>query len=510
MALNPLKKLAGQTAIYGLSTIIGRFLNYLLTFFWSYVFLHPAEFAVVPYFFAIVPFVSNVLTYGMETAFFRFSLKKSGSNAVYSTSLISLLISTSFFLIFILSFTKTIAFHAGYPDHPEYIVWLVLILCLDTLTAIPFAKLRIENKAVRFALLKTINIAINIFFNLFFLLFLPWISKQAETPILQSIISFIYHPSIGVGYIFIANLIASIITILLLVPEYFKIKYVFDFPLWKELFKYAWPLMILGLAGSVNETFDRAIMAWILPKSANPAFQLGVYGVCYKFSIIMTLFITMFRYAAEPFFFSHASETDSRTIYSTVMNWFIIVCSFIFLTVMLNVNILKLFISREYRVGLIIVPILLIANMFLGIFYNLSIWYKLTDKTKLGALVSIIGAVITIILNFILVPIFGYIGAAWATLICYLSVMVIAYFMGQKYYPINYNLKKFGLYLSAALILYALNFIIRNYHLPLQFVLNNLFLLPLIWLVIKVEKIDVRAILIKLNGNIKRKDNQSI
>jgi len=313
-----------------------------------------------------------------------------------------------------------------------------------------------------------------------------------------------YNQQVGVGYIFIANLIASIITIILLLPEYFNISYKFDKQLWKELFRYAWPLMILGLAGSVNETFDRVIMKWIIPPSGNPDFQLGVYGVCYKFSILMTLFITMFRYAAEPFFFSHASQTDSRTIYSSVMTWFIIVCSFIFLSVMLNIDLIIQIITQKYRVGVGIVPILLLANMFLGIFYNLSIWYKLTDKTKLGAMVSIIGAVITIILNFILVPIFGYVGAAWATLICYLSVMVIAYFMGQKYYPINYDLKKFALYLSAAIALYAINSLIRHNNLPIHFIINNLFLLPLIWLVIKTEKIDVQAIILKINGRFKR------
>ncbi|MDP4108214.1 MAG: oligosaccharide flippase family protein, partial [Bacillota bacterium] len=309
MASNPLKKLAGQTAIYGLPTIVGRFLSYFLTFIWTQFFKHPAELAVVPYFYAIVPFVLNILSYGMETAYFRFSIKYKGNDAVYSTSLLSILFSSSIFLLGILLFSNTIAYQVGYPSHPEYVVWFALILCLDTLSAIPFAKLRIENKALRFAIIKTVNIFTYIFFNLFFLWFLPWIAKHVEGSILKQAISFIYNPKIGVGYIFIANLIASIITMILLIPEYFHISYKFDKHLWTELFKYAWPLMILGLAGSVNETFDRVIMKWIIPESANPEFQLGVYGVCYKFSILMTIFITMFRYAAEPFFFSHASQS---------------------------------------------------------------------------------------------------------------------------------------------------------------------------------------------------------
>ena len=504
MALNPLKKLAGQTIIYGLPTIVGRFLSYILTLFWSYVFIHPEGFSAVPYFYAIVPFLLNILSYGMETAYFRFSMKNSENKAVYSTSLFSILISTTIFLVSVLLFSKTIALQMGYPSHPEYVVWFALILTFDTLAAIPFAKLRIENKALRFAMIKTINIITYIFFNLFFLLFLPWTAKHADSSIFYHTVSLIYNPQIGVGYIFIANLIASITTIIFLIPEYFKISYTFDKALWKELFKYAWPLMILGLAGSVNETFDRVIMKWIIPESAHPDYQLSVYSVCYKLSILMTIFIQMFRYAAEPFFFIHASQSDSKTIYSTVMTWFIIVCSFIFLSVMLNIDIVKMVISSEYRVGLEIVPILLIANMFLGIFYNLSIWYKLTDKTKLGAMVSLIGAGITIILNFILVPIYGYIGAAWATLICYFAVMVISYFLGQKYYPINYNINKFALYLFAALTLYALNYAFRDNNLPLQIIINNLFLLPLIWLVIKTEKIDVQSIILKINERIKR------
>ena len=270
MASNPLKKLAGQTVIYGLPTIVGRFLSFLLTFYQVWVFKDPEGFAVVSYFYAIVPFVLNILSYGMETAFFRFSLKHSENKAVYSTSLFSVFFSTILFLISALLFSKSIATGMNYPSHPEYIVWFALILSLDTLAAIPFAKLRIENRAIRFATIRTINILTNVFFNLFFFLFLPWIALHAEGPILKHFVSWIYNPNIGVGYIFIANLIASILTIILLLPEYFNISYKIDKQLWKELFKYAWPLMILGLAGSVNETFDRVIMKWIIPDSANP------------------------------------------------------------------------------------------------------------------------------------------------------------------------------------------------------------------------------------------------
>jgi O-antigen/teichoic acid export membrane protein len=496
--LNPIKKLAGQTAIYGLPTILGRFLSYLLVFLQVRVFKQPDKFSVVPEFYAYVSFLFIILTYGMETAYFRYSLKQKENKSVYPTTLLSILISTSVFILFVLIFSQTIATKIGYPAHPEYIVWFGWILALDTLAAIPFAKLRIENRPVRFAFIKSLNIFTWIFLQIIFLFTLPWLLKNPQYKLLYTISNFIYNPKIGVGYIFISNLVASVLTIVFLAPQYLKTKYTFDKKLWKEMFNYAWPLLILGLAGIVNETFDRALMKWIIPPSNNPQMQLGIYGVCYKLSIIMTLFITTFRFAAEPFFFSHASQSDSKQIYSTVMNWFMIVCSFIFLGVMLNINILKYLITSSYWPGLKIVPVLLIANMFLGIFYNLSIWYKLTDRTKLGALVSIIGAAITIILNFLLVPVMGYMGAAWATLACYFSVMVISYILGQKYYPIQYNLGKFFLYLGSALLLYGLNTLIKQNETLLIIITNNLFLIPLMLLIIKVEKINVKALILKL------------
>ena len=496
--MNPLKKLAGQTAIYGLPTILGRFLSYLLVFLQVRVFKKPDQFSVVPEFYAYVSFLFIILTYGMETAYFRFSLKQKENDSVYPTTLISILISTTVFIFLVLTFSQSIATSIGYPLHPEYVVWFGWILTLDTLAAIPFAKLRIENKPVRFAFIKSLNIFTTILLQIIFLFTIPWVLEHPQYKLLNTISDFIYSPKIGVGYIFISNLIASILTIIFLAPQYILKNYAFDKKLWKEMFNYAWPLLILGLAGIVNETFDRALMKWIIPPSENPQLQLGIYGVCYKISILMTLFITTFRFAAEPFFFSHASQSDSKQIYSNIMNWFMIVCSFIFLGVMLNIDIIKYLITSSYWPGLKIVPILLIANMFLGIFYNLSIWYKLTDKTKLGAVVSIIGAAITIILNFLLVPIMGYMGAAWATLACYFTVMVISYILGQKYYPINYNLRKFFLYLGVALFLFALNHLLNQHKIPFPIIINNLFLIPLILLIIKVENINIKALIQKL------------
>ncbi len=496
--MNPLKKLAGQTVIYGLPTILGRFLSWFLVFLQVRIFKQPDKFAVVTELYAYVSFLIVILTYGMETAYFRYSMKQKGNKTVYSTTLLSILTTTSVFIILVSIFNQNIATAIGYPTHPEYIAWFGWILALDALSAIPFAKLRIESRPVRFAFIKCINIFTTIILQIIFLFIIPWILKHPEYKLLFSFSNFIYNPKIGVGYIFISNLAASLFTMILLAPEYILKHYTFDKKLWKEMFNYAWPLLILGLAGIVNETFDRALMKWIIPASEDPQTQLGIYGVCYKLSIIMTLFITAFRFAAEPFFFQHASQTDSKQIYSTVMNWFMIICSFIFLGVMVNIEIIKYLITPKYWPGLKIVPVLLIANMFLGIFYNLSIWYKLTDRTKMGAVVSVIGAIITIVLNFLLVPVMGYMGAAWATLICYLAVMVISYFLGQKYYPINYNIPRFFLYLCSALCLFGLNHLLNQYKIPFSFIFNNLFLIPLVILIIKVEKINIKALILKL------------
>lgn len=431
--MSQIKKLAGQTAIYGLSSIIGRLLNYLLVPLYTRIF-DPAAYGVVSEFYAYVTFLIVLYTYGMETAYFHFSSKKENTLNVYSNSLSTLTFSSVILSSILILFSQSIATTLGYEAHSEYIVWFALILAFDAITALPFAKLRQENRAKRFALIKIVNISSNIGLNLFFLALLPQITNNNS-------LSVLYNPAIGVGYVFIANLISSFITLLFFTSDFRQIKFSIDKALVKEMLVYAFPLLIAGFAGMINETLDRAILKYLVTDKSTALHQLGVYSACYKLSIIMTLFVQTYRYAAEPFFFSQQSKKNNKELYATIMNYFVFVCSLIFLGVMLFMNIAKYFIGEKFHEGLQVVPILLFANLFLGVYLNLSMWYKLSGKTKYGAWFSIVGAIITIVLNFLLIPKMGYIGAAWATFICYGAIMVISYIYGQKHYAIPYSIK---------------------------------------------------------------------
>ncbi len=482
--MNPLKKLAGQTAIYGLSSIVGRLLNYFLVPLYTRIFL-PAEFGVVTEMYAYVTFLIIVFTYGMETAYFRFSQSESDPEKVYSTSLLSLVGTSSVLLFILIAFSGPISALMGYQNHPEYITWFALILALDAVTSVPFSRLRHENKAKRFAFIKLLNIFINVGFNLFFLVLCPILQKKGIAGI-----DSIYNPEIGVGYVFISNLIASVVTLLLLFPQFTDTPYRFDKTLWKSMIIYALPLLIAGTAGMVNETIDRILLKYLYPIPSQALVQVGIYGACYKLSILMTLFIQTFRYAAEPFFFAQAKNENSKEVYAQVMKYFVLGCSLIFLCIMLNIDSIKFFIGPKFHSGLPIVPILLLANLCLGMFFNLSIWYKLSGHTKYGAYLAVYGAVITIVLNIWWIPIYGYKGCAWATLVCYASMMVISYFIGQKQFPVNYNVKRILSYIGLALLLYALSHSLQSFNIlgktPL-FCINNIFILMYIGLAYVLE-----------------------
>ncbi|MEX1187711.1 MAG: polysaccharide biosynthesis C-terminal domain-containing protein [Bacteroidia bacterium] len=450
--MNPLRTLASQTAIYGLSSIVGRLLNYLLVPLHTRVFF-PEQYGVVTEMYSYVAFLLIVLTYGFETAFFRFARNEEDKEQVFSTSLISLAITSLGFFLITWLFSADLAQLIEYPEHRNYIIWFALILSTDAVTAIPFAKLRLENKAFKFAFLKLINIGVNILGNLFFLWFCPFILKDPSS-VFYSLAESVYSPELGVGYVFISNLMASLVTFILLLPDMFKSSFRFKKALWLRMIKYSFPLLIGGLAGITNEMFSRVSMKYQLNEDI-AMHELGIFGACYKVAVLMTIFIQTFRFAAEPFFFSQAKEKDAKKLYSDVMTWFVIACSFIYIGVLLFMNIVKYFIGESYHEGLSIVPILLMANIFLGIFFNLSIWFKLNDKTKFGAWLAIFGAILTILLNYILIPIYGYVGASWATLIVYFSMMMLSYFLGNKYYPVPYEkMKIVGYPLIAALITY--------------------------------------------------------
>lgn len=483
--LSTLKKLASQTAIYGLSQIVGRFVNYLLTPLHTKL-LEPIAYGVNSLMYGYVTFFNVLLTYGMETAFFRFSQKSDNPKQVYSTALTSLVATSIVFIVLFGAFYRPVANLIGVGDHPEYVLYFVFIIALDAISAVPFAYLRQQNKALKFALIKNINIFTNILFNLYFFLLCPLVEKH------YGMMLPFYTGNLTVGYIFISNLIASCLTLPLLYKEILAIKEAnFNKALWVDMLKYGLPLMVVGFAGMINEAIDRIIISYSYPSVDEGLHANGIYGANYKLSILMTLFIQAFRYAAEPFFFNHAKTSDKRTIYATVMNYFVLVCLVLFLGVTLYIDLFKHFINERYWEGLTVVPVLLIANMFLGIYYNLTIWYKLSDQTNKGAMISIIGAVITLGLNFALIPIYGYVGSAYATLICYISMVAICYVMGLKYYPIPYQVTKIFGYITLALVFFfAGNFVnmsIQNT--MVSGFINALFLLVFIGVGVWIEYI---------------------
>ena len=452
--MNPFKKLAGQTAIYGIPTIVGRLLTQFLTPLYTYGIYTTGEYGVVTSMYAYVSFLLVLLTYGMETALFRFSQSETDKDKVYSTSLISLLSTSVVFIVLAGMYAGPIASAIKLNGHGEYVMWFALILGADAIANITFAKLREQNKAKRFAFIKSVNITAWIFLNVFFIWFCPRVHSHPDSS-LYPLIEKVYNPAIGVGYIFISNLIASVLTIVLLFPDMFRIRFSFDTVLWKRMMVYALPLLVAGMAGMVNETMDRILLTYLLPADQAMS-QVGIYGACYKVAIIMTVFIQTFRFAAEPFFFSHAKEKDAAQTYADIMKYFVIICSIIFLGTMMNISWIQYFVGEPFREGMDVVPILLLANLCLGVFINQSIWYKLTGQTRYGALLAIIGAFITLGLNFYWIPRIGYMGSAWATLVCYASMMVISYFMGHKHYPVHYDLKRILGYLALSLLLFAL------------------------------------------------------
>ncbi|MDR2836640.1 MAG: oligosaccharide flippase family protein [Bacteroidales bacterium] len=484
---NSLKKLVRQTAIYGTSSIIGKLLNYFLVPFHTRIF-STEQYGIVSEYYAYIPVILVLLTCGLETGFFRFSKDKENFDTTYSSIFTTVFTFSFIFLIIIFLTIGPLSNLLGYSKHHEYTLLVAFIIFLDAVISIPFAKLRIQNKASKFAIYKILNICFNIGFNIIFFALCPYLLEKNIT-----FVSNFYKPEIGIGYIFISNLLGNIITFLMLIPEIIKVKYNFDIQIMKKILKYSLPLLIVGLAGMINETMDRIFIKNILSTSYNIKFaqeQVGIYSANYKLAILMTMFIQMFRYAAEPFFFENTNEKDSKKLYAQVTKYFIIFGLGIFLFVLLYIDIFKYFVGVDFRKGLNIVPILLLANLFLGIFFNLSMWYKLNDMTKYGAIITLIGAVITIILNILLIPKIGYMGSAWTTLICYLTMTIISYTLGQKYYKIPYNLKNAGFYFIISGVIFVLSYylvsLINNFYLRNS--INTILLLIYILIFIKKEK----------------------
>ena len=447
-----LKSLAKDTAIYGLSSIIGRFLNYLLVPLYT-IKLSAASggYGVVTNIYAMTALLLVVLTYGMETGFFRFANKKDEDPLkVYSSTLITVGGSSVLFVLFCLVFIEPIAGFLGYADHPEYIAMMAIVVALDAFQCIPFAYLRYRKRPIKFAGIKMLFVVSNILLNLFFLVLCPWLNAHSPETI-----SWFYDPGYGVGYVFLANLICTSLQMLFFVNELRGFQYVLDKALIKRMFSYSFPILILGLAGILNQTVDKIIFPFLLDNANEARVQLGIYGAASKIAMVMAMFTQAFRYAYEPFVFGKEKDGDSRQTYASAMKFFVIFTLLAFLAVMFYMDILRFIITPDYWPGLKVVPIVMAAEMFMGVYFNLSFWYKLIDETRWGAYFSLIGCIIIVLLNIIFVPVYGYIACAWAGLAGYFTVTILSYFVGQKKYPINYDLKGIGLYVLLAAVLYV-------------------------------------------------------
>ncbi|NRS87847.1 O-antigen/teichoic acid export membrane protein [Flavobacterium sp. 7E] len=446
------KNLFKQTAIYGLATVLPRMFSFLLVPLYTNL-LPKAEYGKVSIIFAYMIFFNVILAYGMETAFFRFYNKEKNKDVVIETTMVSIFWTTITFLFVALLYRTALADWSGIDA--QYIGYTIWILALDALVIIPFSKLRATQKPMVYAAIKIGNVFVNLILSVLFLLYLPKIVHNNPDGFLSSI----YIENFQIGYIFLANIIASLLTFLVLSPNYFLLKWKFDFVLWKQMMRYGLPILVAGIAFAINEQFDKILLAKLLPANIADS-EVGVYSACYKLGLFMVLYRTAYTLGIEPFFFSHASDKNAPQTYAMVTKYFVIFGSFILLSVIVFADLFKLLMIQDssYWVAMKVVPLIILANFFLGIYTNLSVWYKLIDKTHIGAYISIVGALITLVLNYLLIPSMSYYGSAIATIAAYGSMMVISYYLGNKYYPIPYDLKKIGGYLFVSILFSAISF----------------------------------------------------
>jgi O-antigen/teichoic acid export membrane protein len=446
------KKLFKQTAIYGLATVLPRMFSFLLVPLYTDL-LPKAEYGKVSVIFAYMIFFNVVLAYGMETSFFRFYNKESNKKAVEETSMVSIFWTTILFLVLALLFRDNLAEWSLIDS--QYITYTIWILALDALVIIPFSKLRVNQKPMVYAAIKIGNVLVNLILSVVFLLYIPMFIEANPHGFLSSV----YVDNFQIGYIFLANIIASLLTFVVLFPNYVYLSWKIDTDLWKRMMRYGTPIMVAGIAFAINEQFDKILLSKLLPANIAEA-EVGVYSACYKLGLFMVLYRTAYTLGIEPFFFSHAEDKNAPQTYAMVTKYFVIFGSFILLSVIVFADLFKLLMIRDssYWEAMKVVPLIILANFFLGIYTNLSVWYKLIDKTYIGAYISIVGAIITLALNFLLIPTMSYYGSAIATIAAYGSMMSISYYLGNKYYPIPYDLKKIGGYLSLSILFSAVSF----------------------------------------------------
>ena len=493
--MSEVRKLASDTMIYGVSSILSRVLNYLvLTPYLTRVFLEGA-YGEISILFTYAGILMVLFTYRMETSFFRFGSRDENMEKAFSTGSLSLLTSTLVFASLILLYLQPLATWLNYPEQPQYILLVLCIIVLDTLSALPFARLRLEGRPIRFAALKTLQILLTVLFIFSFLELLPILARKGV-----GWADAFFNPEFRVGDVFLANLLASACVLLFFIPRYFRMRWTFDRGLWRKMIIYAMPLVIVGLAAVINQLIALPLLENLLPGTLeeNRA-QVGIYGAAAKLAILMNLFTQAFNYAAEPFFFHHAARSESRGIYAQTGQAFALVGSLVFLGIMLYLDLIQYFIGAHLRLGLGVVPILLVAYYFLGLYYNFSIWYKLADRTIMGAFISVGGVVITLVLNFTLVPLpsIGYYGAAWGALACYGFMALASYWTGRRYFPIPYPIGRMAIYIILAIGLYLISTLFNTIPLGYRLLANTGILLVFAVIIYRLDGSTILAMVKK-------------
>lgn len=478
------KKLFQQTAIYGIATVVPRMFSFFLTpLYTSPGVMDLTQYGKVSIIFSWIVFFNVVLAYGMETAFFRF-YHTENKKQVISTSSISLVWSSLVFLVIALLGREYMAKALGIDT--EYITLTIWVLVLDALVIIPFSRLRAEGRPMFYAMVKVGSVAFNLLLNIFFLLWLPEIAQTHP----EGFMATLYTPGFEVGYVFVANVLSSLAAVVVLLPHYLRLSWHFDSGLWKRMMNYSLPVMVAGIAYAINESFSRPLMQYMnVPES-----EIGTYSACYRLALFMTLFTTAYRLGIEPFFFSQASSQNAKQTYAKVTYYFVIFGSVIFLGVVVFADVFKLILLRDkaFWEAMDVVPLVILGSFFLGIYTNLSVWYKLSDQTKMGAYISILGAVVTLVFNIALIPVWSYMGSAVGTVAAYGTMMVVSYKLGAKYYPIPYNVRRMVFFTGIAIVLGSL-----SYYIPLlrqTYIFGIVAFAAYLWLIYKFEK----EILLKL------------
>lgn len=491
-----LKSLAKDTVIYGLSSIVGRFLNYLLVpLYTAKLTVESGGYGIITNVYSYTALLLVILTYGMETAFFRFSNKEGVEpKRVYSTILMSVGFTSLFFVAMVLMFLRPVSDAMGYALHPEYIGVMAVVVAMDAFQAIPFAYLRQQKKAFKFASLKLFFIVLNIALNLLYFVLLPELYKSSP-----DIVGLVYSPNVGVGYAFFLNLVCTGVVMLCLLPELRGFKYVFDKALLRQMLRYSMPILILGIAGILNQTADKILFPFIY-EGKDASSQLGIYGAASKIAMIMAMITQAFRYAYEPFVFGKSRDNDNKETYAIAMKYFLVFTLLAFIVVEGYLDLIKYIIAPDYWSGLKVVPIVMVAEIMMGVYFNLSFWYKLIDKTMWGAVFSGVGCAVLVAVNVIFVPEYGYMACAWGGVAGYGTAMVLSYLVGQKKYPIAYPMKDMTEYIMVSVVVYAIMEYVQVQNMWLDLALNTLLIVVFVAFVVKKEKLLFGKIINRLNG----------